>query len=431
MPTALLCPEATPEWLQVEPAISPTGALSQIITVRMSNMQAVTVTAESGVFTSAGPSGQVRVALLPDTEHHLEVTARVGRIQNSDGCLYGGYTLRTRQDKNGLPLVIQQGRPRSPDGSKSLITAENVPSLKPLFALTPNARLTTDFSYRGSDEIISVGYASRISVWSLITGQETGWIGEGLEQAAALCVVVHPAGSQIATGGTAADPAVRLWTMVTGEMVELGLHEAHLTSVAFNPSGTRLASGDNANRVWIWDLATGQALAGFEGDLPNRLQAFGSLYWFNDQILLAAGTDVVYWWDVTTGQILERLTRPERAAFLVDLSVSPVEGSQAEVLAAAAQDDAVYVWEPETRRWAIWPAFRGARVSNVEFSPDGQLLAAGTLDGELLLWSVQGAQLLASYSVTTGSIAAVHFSPDGRNIAVGGWDSPIWLWGVP
>lgn len=429
--TPVLCPAPTQEWIQVAPVTSPTEEFSQIITVRMGHMEAVTVTTASGVFTSTGPEGEVLVNLLPGTEHHLEVTAKVLRAQSSDGCVYGGYTLTTRRDKNGLPLVIQQGQPRSLERSGAPITPENASNLKPLFALAPTARLTADFSFLGNERIASVGYADRISIWDLRTGQESGRIGEGFEQAAALCVAVHPTGSLIATGGPADDPAVRLWTVATGEMVELGSHKAHLSSVAFNPGGTRLASGDNADQVWVWDLISGRFVAGFHGDVPNRPQAFGSLHWVDDQVLLASGSDAVYWWDVSTGQMLARLARPERAAFLTDLSASPAVGSQEGVLAAAAQDDAVYVWDPGTEQWAIWPVFRGVRVSDVEFGPEGRLLAAGTHEGELLLWRADSGELVASYSVTSGSIAAIRFSPDGRIIAVGGWDSPIWLWGAP
>ena len=51
-PTEPLCPQATPELLQVEPVTSPTDLLSQAVTVQMGNCEVVTITAESGVFAS-------------------------------------------------------------------------------------------------------------------------------------------------------------------------------------------------------------------------------------------------------------------------------------------------------------------------------------------------------------------------------------------
>ncbi len=421
--TPPLCPAATPEWLRVEPVTSPTDLLSQTVTVIMGNMEAVTITTESGVF--AATSSQVEVTLLPNTVHHLEVVAKVREIW-SDGCRYGGYTLRTTKDKNGALLTIEQGQPVLRRSSGAVIEPETISQLVPLFSVAPDARLTADFVFSGNEELISVGYADKIALWDLLTGS-SGQIGEGLEEASALCVTVNADRSRIATGGTAEDPAVRLWDAVTGEMRQLGQHESLLTSVAFNPAGTRLASGDNGNWVWVWDVGSGKPVASLEGDVPQRHQAFYDLNWLDDRTLVAAASDAIYWWDVPSGRVLERLARPDYVPFFVDFSF----GHDGQHLAAAAQDENVYVWDRDTAEWQIWPAPPGTSLNHVEFSPDGRLLAATTFAGELMLWDVDTRELLVSHRVTTSDIAAVRFSPVGHYLAVGGWDSVIWLWGIP
>jgi WD40 repeat protein len=408
----------------VEPVTSPTDLLSQTVTVIMENMGAVTITTESGVFTGAGP--QVEVTLLPDTVHHLKVVARVREIWQGH-CRFGGYTLRTTRDTNGDLLIIEQGQPVPRHSSGAVIEPSTISQLAPLFSVAPGARLAADFVFSSDRELISVGYADEISCWDLPTGQETEPLGKGMEEAAALCVAVDSGRSLVATGGTAEDPAVRLWNTVSGDMRQLGRHEALLTGVAFSPNGTRLASGDSGNKVWVWDVGSGEPIAFFEGDVPNRYQAFYDLYWPDDRTLVAAGSDAVYWWDLSTGELLERLARPDQAAFFVDYSFS--QGGQR--LAAAAQDENVYFWDRGIAEWQIWPALPGASLNHVEFSPDGQLLAATTFSGDLLLWDVQSQELLADRRVTTSDIAAVRFSPGGQYLAVGGWDLVIWLWGIP
>lgn len=115
-PTATRCPSATPEPFWVEPVVSPTELLTQTVTVRIGRGEAVTVTAESGVFTATGHfsvygnPAQVRVDLLPNTVHNLWVQARVRRIEQW-GCLYGGYVLSTNRDRYGRLLVIEQRMP--------------------------------------------------------------------------------------------------------------------------------------------------------------------------------------------------------------------------------------------------------------------------------------------------------------------------------
>ncbi len=424
--TPINCPQATPELLWVEPVTSPTDQLAQIVTVHMGNLEVVTITTESGIFTATGQPARVEVALLPNRNHYLQVVAKVAEIWSA-GCRYGGYTLHTRRDRNDNLLIIEQGQAGPPPVPSDAIGPDNVALLAPLFSLAPDARLTSDFVFSSNSELISVGYAAEISRWNLITGQESGRIGEGKEEAAALCVAVNPDRSLIATGGTVQDPSVRLWDASTGEMFQLGSHESLLNSLAFSPGGTRLASGDSVDKVWIWDVASHQPIASFQGDIPERGQLFSALYWLDERTLIGAASDAIYWWDVNTGQVLERLARPEQADFFVDFSFSQ-GGSR---LAGVAQDQNVYFWDREVGAWAIWPTQPDVSLGHVEFSSDGRLLAATPYSGLLFLWNVEDQELVASYSVTTGDIAAVRFSPDGRYLAVGGWDSEISLWGIP
>lgn len=107
------CPVATPELFLVEPVTSPTTSRVQTVTVRLGNGEAVTVSAESGVFTTTGSFGAfanpalVNVSLLTDATHHLHITGTV-RLIYQGGCPYGGYSLSTMTDRNRKPLVIVQ-----------------------------------------------------------------------------------------------------------------------------------------------------------------------------------------------------------------------------------------------------------------------------------------------------------------------------------
>ncbi len=104
-----LCPQATPEFFNVEPVTSPTGELSQIITVDLGNGEAITITTESGTFTAPFDTfpKEIEIELLPDTTHNLTVEGRVREVVQGE-CTYGGYTLSTTRDRYGDPLVIEQ-----------------------------------------------------------------------------------------------------------------------------------------------------------------------------------------------------------------------------------------------------------------------------------------------------------------------------------
>lgn len=102
------CPEATPEYFDVQPVTSPTSELKQTITAELGNAEIITVTTESGTFTAPGGyPAAIEITLLPNTVHHLEVSGRVKEVQQGE-CTYGGYELKTTRDRNGAELVIEQ-----------------------------------------------------------------------------------------------------------------------------------------------------------------------------------------------------------------------------------------------------------------------------------------------------------------------------------
>jgi hypothetical protein len=110
------CPPPTPEPLWVDPVTSPTDDLIQIITVHIGYGVEITIVTESGTFTQTGSFSAygnpalVQITLLPNTVHHLKVTAKVRSGFGGPGnCTYG-YTLTTTNDRNGAPLVIAQGQ---------------------------------------------------------------------------------------------------------------------------------------------------------------------------------------------------------------------------------------------------------------------------------------------------------------------------------
>jgi hypothetical protein len=421
-PTPILCPAATPEPFWVEPVTSPTDPLTQVVQVYIGSGAVVTVTTASGTFTATGGLNPVpvEVALLPDTAHYLHVAAQVREI--GADCVYGGYTLDTARDKDGRPLLIQQGAPAPVRTARTAITPDNAQQLAPLVTIDPGARTVQDLVFANLDEVVSVSYGPQVSRWRVSTGQAVeSWGGE---EAAALSVALDPSGDWIATGGGAWDNSVRLWDTVTGEVRLLGQHQGLVEGLAFSPAGDRLASGGRDNTVQVWDVASGERLAHFEGDVPQHNQRFADLYWVDEDVLVVAGSEAIYWWDVATGQVLDRLTRPEDAALIVDVAFD----RGAERLAAVAQDDAVYFWDHAAAGWAAWSAPFGG-LSQVAFSPDGRLLAAANDEGAWALWDVSTATVLARYAVPSDGAITLCFSPDGRYIALGGM--VLWLWGVP
>ena len=121
--------------------------MTQTVTVRIGNGDAVTVTTQAGTFVATGNFGytsnpaRVTVELAPSETNFLTVQAHVRRTSSS-GCPYGGYTLSTTSDRTGAPLVIvQQGGATatttptsSPSSTKTRSQRQTEPSQRSPFA---------------------------------------------------------------------------------------------------------------------------------------------------------------------------------------------------------------------------------------------------------------------------------------------------------
>ena len=73
-------------------------------------------------------------------------------------------------------------------------------------------------------------------------------------------------------------------------------HESAPVAAAFSPDGRRLATGDMAGNVWVWDVTTGQQLLRFdlskEGDNLVAIR-IGDLV-FSDERTLTASVQHAY-----------------------------------------------------------------------------------------------------------------------------------------
>ncbi|MEO2163470.1 MAG: WD40 repeat domain-containing serine/threonine-protein kinase, partial [bacterium] len=77
-------------------------------------------------------------------------------------------------------------------------------------------------------------------------------------------VAWNPTGTRIASGS--GDKTLRIWDAATGTSLQtLEGHESGVTSVAWNSAGTRIVSGSFDNTLRIWDAATGTSLQTLEG----------------------------------------------------------------------------------------------------------------------------------------------------------------------
>lgn len=143
-------------------------------------------------------------------------------------------------------------------------------------------------------------------------------------------------------------------------------HRNRVSSLAYSPDGSVLASGSQDGAIKIWDPQTGQALKTLEAE-----------------------------------------------ALVCSVAVAP----DGRVLASGCSDGAVKLWDLQAGKLqhSLHTSKSNAAVLCVEFSPDGRRLAASN-GGQLVLWSMALRQELLSNGSIVSDFA---FSPDGRSILIG------------
>ncbi|KAJ7899506.1 hypothetical protein B0H14DRAFT_3852819 [Mycena olivaceomarginata] len=222
-------------------------------------------------------------------------------------------------------------------------------------------------------------------------------------------VAFSPDGTRVASGSA---DTIRVWDVATGQQIgdPLAGHTDSVKSVAFSPDGKRIASGSRDKTIRVWDAATGQQV----GDpLTGHTDFVKSVVFSPDGTRIASGSRdrTIRVWDAATGK---QVGNP-----LTDL-IGPVAFSpDGTRIASGSRDRTIWVWDAATGQQVGYPfAGHTNMVTSVMFSPDGTRIASGSWDTTIRVWEVAtGQQVGDPLAGHTRPVDCVAFSPDGKRIA--------------
>ena len=216
---------------------------------------------------------------------------------------------------------------------------------------------------------------SAAEVWDAVSGERLREIGH---DGAVTSVAFSPDGTLLATGCT--DRSARIWHTANGEKLqEIGGHDGAVTSVAFSPGGTLLATGCTDRSARIWDTANGE-----------KLQEIG-------------GHD----------------------GAVTSVAFSP----GGTLLATGCTDRSARIWDTANGQKLLEIGGHDGAVTSVAFSPGGTLLATGCTDRSARIWDTANGQKLLEIG-HDDEVTSVAFSPGGTLLATGCRDKSAWIWPV-
>lgn len=219
----------------------------------------------------------------------------------------------------------------------------------------------------------------------------------------------------------ATDGTMKVWNASSRVLVRtLEFDAGPATAVA--TEGRRAVSGHRDGTVALWDLETGDRLASYKRSGAS-IQAVA--FMGDAERFAAAGEDA----SVMLFEYPRAPSAPVQVLHGHDASVQALAYSPARhLLASAAADRTVKLWDPDVRRLIRTYRGHGDSVTAISITPDGRVLASASLDGGIRLWSTTSNRTYRILRGHRGRITALAFSPDGQLLASAGEDGAVKLW---
>ena len=181
-----------------------------------------------------------------------------------------------------------------------------------------------------------------------------------------------------------------------------------LFAMAVSHDGALLASGDERDRSWIWETATGKLRCTLDTESKVSRLDFSP----DGTQLVTAGFDgKARVWDAASCALVRALAddgQMETARFSPDGT-----------LIVTAANDTPKLWNAATGALVRALHAHHAPVQNAIFSPDGRRLATGGEDKDVIVWDVASGRALLTLHGHGARIAALAFSADGNHLVSG------------
>ncbi|MET9210571.1 MULTISPECIES: TIR domain-containing protein [unclassified Nocardia] len=269
-------------------------------------------------------------------------------------------------------------------------------------------------------------FGTGLLLWDTDTGQPVGQPLMGYD-GLITSVAFSPDSTRLASGST--DSTVRLWNVATGtpEGTPLEGHSGWVMGVEFDPDGRRLASTAFDGTMRIWDISRSGSLGSpWPSDEGSSEPGFGAVLAFEGEGSLYAkqvDADASVWVvDAQTGRSIRLVDYPD------DFGARAAVSADGRRVAVTGPDKTVTFYDTETGEQVGRPLTGfGEQVGDLDFAATSSRLATATVGNVVQVWNTDTAALVGGPFDGLPEVDGIVLSPDGRYLAVAD-DKTVRLW---
>ncbi len=239
---------------------------------------------------------------------------------------------------------------------------------QPLFDLQ-EAEVVHEVAYSGDGTVLAGAAEKHVRIWSAADGKPLTDL-DGFDEIAT-CLAFSADGTLLATASNTGQD-VWIWRMSDREPILLipdVLKGCTVETLAFHPEGKLLAvggidwlaTGGSNGAIGIWDLQECAEVGLFIGGTTSV-----AFHPSGKRLASTSLEQTVCLWDLETQEIVAELTGHEGK--VVRVAYSP----DGRWLASGGEDRTVRLWDEEGVERAVYEA--DSQITSLQFSPDGQFL---------------------------------------------------------
>lgn len=262
-------------------------------------------------------------------------------------------------------------------------------------------------------------------------GSSGDWIGtwNGHKGAVWSCQM-DPSGSLAATAS--GDFSAKIWDAITGNMLQELPHKHIVKTCVFSPTSSKLATGGKEALLRVFQLdeclQEGKTEASLE--IPQAA-AISKVAWVTDSVLLCALEDGnIAVWDTNAPSAAIHTFSTQQAELIRDMELVTLTNTTGQQVLTVAAGSMVYFFDLSTKQllhqWKMPIHFRDEGGASLH--PSGTKFVAGGSDLWVRVFDFATGEEQECHKGHHGPIRCLRYSPNGTSYATGSEDGTIRLW---